>query len=222
MVNEVLKCVGAEGTFATPPDVTSEARDLLQLVLSSFVPQPAASWTSPATPIHIRILEWWRLAAKDPDDQPTIWLRDGAPAGLNMPIIDRGVFPLYSWEDDQPELHADELQTEEHFHNYSDVEESAAVQGEFARLLAAGHLLPFDSLEEVEGYLEAQAVLSRIGHIQKIRNGKLKSRIVIDSKRSRVSRAARRFDRCQLPRLTDVVWDALALMATILLSLIHI
>ena len=41
------------------------------------------------------LLAAWRSFAKDPDDQPELWLARGAPLGIRVAPIDVGVFPKY-------------------------------------------------------------------------------------------------------------------------------
>ena len=76
----------------------------------------------------------------------------------------------------------------------------------------AKYVKDFASLKEAVDYLGSDIVLSEIGVIRKLRNGKWKIRMVVDSKRSGVSRATRKFERTLLPRALDVVTDALALL----------
>ena len=166
----------------------------------------------------------------DPDDQPVQWLLSGAPAGLAEEIVYRGVFPEYDPAEDMAELDVAELATEEDFENYAGVESAQEVSDELERLRAAGHLRRFESLHAAQDFIYTEAkshapgktrseltiVLSRLALIKKIRYGKTKLRLVVDSKRSRVSKATRKFERVTLPRVTDAVQDALELLASIL------
>jgi hypothetical protein len=84
------------------------------------------------------------------------------------------------------------------------------VAREFERYEAAGYTRCFNGMADVMDFLGGESqVLSRIGVIERIRNGKLITRIVIDSKRSGVSRATGKFKRVLPPGALDVVWDVL-------------
>ena len=130
-----------------------------------------------------------------------------------QPIVDCGIFPTHSEEEDPLTTCADDLYTEPAFTNYAGVEENEAVALEMQRLLEAGFVKQFQAYEDVVKHLGAEAVLSRIGVIERIRNGMVRHRIVIDSKRSSVSSATRRLERTLLPRVLDVVYDALDVLA---------
>ena len=54
---------------------------------------------------------------------------------------------------------------------------------------------------------------SRFGAITKIRNGKVKTRIILDVKQSRVKECTRKVHRAPLPRATDVAFDILDCLA---------
>ena len=65
-------------------------------------------------------------------------------------------------------------------------------------------------------FVGSEVVLSKIGLITRTRAGKTKHRIVVDSKASGVSRAARRHERCVLPRVSDVLGDIVQLLVAAL------
>ena len=43
--------------------------------------------------VDAHVLEAWRVAAMDPDDQIFLWLRDGGPTGITSELRDPGKFP---------------------------------------------------------------------------------------------------------------------------------
>ena len=45
------------------------------------------------TNIDAQLLEAWRAAAKDPNDQVSVWLKFGAPTGITSQLQDPGIFP---------------------------------------------------------------------------------------------------------------------------------
>ena len=212
VIDEVLQHLGAEGTTALAPHLASRANSIIREVLQELGQELKVFGDAPLASLDVGLLESWRLASMDPDDQPTRWLVEGAPAGLTSDIVDRGVFPLHDPLADAPEVAAADLQTELQFANYPGVEDSQAVADELARLHGCGFVEKFSSLREAEGFVGGEVVLSKIAVIDKIRNGKRKTRIVVDSKRSLVSRATRRYERAILPRVTDTVDDQLQLL----------
>ena len=148
----------------------------------------------------------------DPDDQPEDWLVHGAPAGLFRHILDRGIFPVYDPEVDVAEGDAQSLVTESEFCNYTGVEDNPLVADEIDRMRDKGYATEYSTLSEAEAAVGGQIVLSRIGAIERIKNGKIRMRIVIDSKKSGVSRSTRKYERSCLPQALHVVWDTLELL----------
>ena len=78
-----------------------------------------------------------------------------------------------------------------------------------------GYLLAFDDLDSCRRYLGADPVISKLGCITRRRFGKTKRRLILDSKRSGVSRAAGVAYRSVLPRVLDLVFDTLEMMVDI-------
>ena len=70
----------------------------------------------------------------------------------------------------------------------------------------------FDSLPECEEYLEGTPVLSLFGQVTKVRFGKLKRRLILDVRQSRVKEGTRKVHRVPLPRATDVVYDIMDML----------
>jgi len=208
----VLETVSGQHTGTPPTEVcpraVARARDLMADVLD-----PVSVERSPISEIYADLLSAWRKAARDPDDLPEHWAAHGAPGGVTMDIEDRGVFECYDAQQDERAVDPESLETEPDFVNYAGVEEDDLVAEELERLVQASWLLCFDNVEAAAVYLEAQPVLSRIGVITKERLGKISRRIVTDAKRSKVSAASRKFQRVILPRVTDIVVDALEMLA---------
>ena len=213
VVKRILDCMGSEDISTLPSDLIAQSTALLTEALSVYTaPRDLSVWNLCA--VNVTLLDQWQRAAADPDNQPIDWLLQGAPAGLTQYVKDRGVFPLYSLEEDPVTVAAADLATEDGFANYNGVEESPEVSIELDRLEKAGHMMKFSSLAHAQKFVgRRKIVLSRIGLISKIRQGKTKIRIVFDSKRSLVSSATRRHERVILPRVTDTAADALDLMS---------
>ena len=79
----------------------------------------------------------------------------------------------------------------------------------------------FDSLPECEEYLGGTPVLSRFGQVTKVRFGKLKRRLILDVKQSRVKEGTRKVHRVPLPRATDVVYDIMDMLPWCLILWMH-
>ena len=136
--------------------------------------------------VDANIIEAWRAAAGDPDDQVTQWLTHGAPAGIEFPMEDPGIFPvsLHPADIHPRDLHCDLG----NFRNYSGVDQSEVTEIELQEQLDKGHLLAFDSEAELRQYLGAfgegkggDPILNKIGLVKKTRNGVLKIRMILDT-----------------------------------------
>ena len=214
-LQSVLSTIGLKDCTSVGAEVAQAAAQAIRSALGPRVPNfsPTRSLSDVCTPVDVDLLELWRTASMDPDTAVVRWLREGAPAGLLQPIEDCGIFPTYSEEEDPQSMNAEDLCTESAFTNYAGVEDNEDVALEMQRLTDAGFVTQFQAYEDLVKHLGAEAVLSRIGVIERIRNGVVRYRIVIDSKRSSVSAATRRFQRTLLPRVLDVVYDGLDLLA---------
>ena len=159
------------------------------------------------TPVNYRFLKVWRAHAGDPDDQPEVWFKDGAPAGIEEQPLESGVFPTNEPEDLED---ADGLVVDEDdFSNCPGVEYDDDAWEEVQRLAGLHRLAECATWGDVCKLVDGQPVLSKIGMIKKLSAGKVKKRLIVDSKRSRVSKAARKLEQVVLPEVTDVVNDAL-------------
>jgi hypothetical protein len=212
LVESILAHVGREDCTALSDDLSTAFHESITATLLEITPPPAPVQATETCPIDTDLLAHWCHASKDPDTEPLKWLRFGAPAGIINPIIDKGIFPTYDPTIDVADLAAEELGSDSAFYNYSGTEDDEEVAAELERLVQATYALRFDTIEEATAYLGQHPILSKIGVIRKVRNGKMKIRMVVDSKQSGVSRATRKFERTLLPRSLDVVLDAMDLM----------
>ena len=80
-------------------------------------------------------------------------------------------------------------------------------------LLEKGFARAFDSLQELRRHLRNKPVVSDLIVVTKISAGGVKKRIIIDLRRSGVSRSSFKSERVMLPRALDLVWDVLDLLA---------
>lgn len=81
--------------------------------------------------------------------------------------------------------------------------------------LKAGHLRAFDSVDQLTSFLDdALPVLSKIGIITKERLGKVKKRIILDTKASFIKQCSAKHQRVLLPRILDAVLQAIRRYST--------
>jgi hypothetical protein len=125
-------------------------------------------------PVKVVLLDHWRTAAKDPDPEPVQWLKTGAPAGILIPVVDRGIIPTYDPTADVEEVHPDQLNTEHNFSNYSGVGGDPDIDKEVRRILDSGYATKYRSIEEAERQLGGRVILSKIGAVKKWKNFILK------------------------------------------------
>lgn len=96
--------------------------------------------------------------------------------------------------------------------NYSSVDEGPASASEVERLLATGFVASARSWDELLRKLGGKPHFSKLGVIAKEKEGRLKRRLNLDCKESGVNRKARKGGGLVLPRVTDIVDEALFLM----------
>lgn len=156
----------------------------------------------------------WQLAraAGDPDaDCIQSWLTEGAPAGISKNIEDPGrIFP--------PDVPGDfhegaELPDHTLHKNYTSVDDDPAAGPEVERLIETGFVQAFSTHDELSKWLGGPPHLSKLGMITKEKDGRVKRRLILDCKESGVNRLARSGGRLILPRVSDIVDDALYLMS---------
>ena len=173
-----------------------------------------------STVIRAYLLQAWAVVVDDPAAKVARWLIEGAPAGLQggSDFLD-GVFPRV---DDAPsDIEPGDLFTAfEEFENYAGVEQDQEAYDTLERYREKGYLRRFDSRQQLENYLGAAPVLSKLACIKKLKYNAdteqyvHKSRIILDCKRSGVSEVASRTHKSVLPRITDAVRSALELLDT--------
>eukprot|EP00435_Cladocopium_sp_Y103_P021519 s4006_g5.t1 len=171
------------------------------------------------TKIRGRLLHAWSCIVGDPGANAAKWIFEGAPAGLEMDSKDLdGMFPKV--EDD--ELGMDEINLDTDFgsfSNYTGVEEDSEAFEALESYYEKGFMLKFRSLGDVERHLGCKPTLSKLGCIKKMKYNPdtdqytYKARIILDCKRSGVSKRAQRTHKSMLPRATDAVLSVLHLMA---------
>ena len=212
-IDATLEHIGRSDCYSIEPEMTKDVIARMVKVLTPLANGAKLPEQPDNTPVNVPLLALWCFASKDPDTQPLEWLQSGAPAGLRHHIIDKGIFPVYDEEEDAAEGDPEALSTSyQEFVNYSGVEENEEVATEFRRMHTNKYVKKFASVEEAEVFLGEKPILSKIGVIEKIRNNKKKTRIVVDTKESKVTKATRKYERSLLPRAIDVTYDVLDLM----------
>lgn len=206
-ITDTCDAIGSTTDLRPPPDAVAAVRNLL----CEATHMTAADSSLPRlTDVDAHLLEAWRLAAGDPDDQVGPWLKHGSPAGIEAILQDPGIFPPCSKpaEMEPLDLHCD-MQT---FQNYPGVEEQAITDAELTAHLGKGHIIAFDTKAELAEYVGGPPILNKLGLIIKIRNGIKKARMILDTKASGVKAITTQAQRINLPRLFDAIIQILVLL----------
>ena len=74
-----------------PPEEAIYAVRKIMVEFTKGVPEDPIS--AHLARIDAYLLEAWRIAALDPDDQVFLWLTQGAPAGILRSLVDPGIVP---------------------------------------------------------------------------------------------------------------------------------
>ena len=162
------------------------------------------------TPVYHEVLRGWVKKSGDPDDVVADWLRDGAPLGIECPIVAKGVFPpsdeAEEGDDVRTQVVADAvLGRPDTLKNYKSVEDDLEEANvELDRYANLGYMKRIPR-EEAEQLYEGGTV-SRLGLVLKVKDdGSKKRRIVIDLRRSGGNAKSVLPEKLVLPRLTDGV-----------------
>lgn len=204
-------CIGSY-ELRRPPDAIENVRAILRRTLSNWNEKPSMSG------IDADLLESWRAAAKDIDDQIFIWLPEGGPAGILHAPVGLGIFPDCPGPlgNNPADLQCDT----DMFRNYPGVEEQAVIEEELQSLVDAKRLAGFDSLEELSDFVgatpESPVIRNKTRFIVKIRNGVSKALMILDTKQSGVKKSTGKFQRVTLPRLFDAVIRLLLLTSFVI------
>ena len=169
------------------------------------------------TCIRGRMLHYWTEVVGDPGERCSRWTFEGAPAGLEVDTDDLdGMFPRVDKDEQLAPWEA--LSTDyQTFQNYEGVEEDDEALNTLEGYHEKGYLQKFQTLEQVRDAVKGEPVLSKLGCIRKEKindDGQLivKTRVILDCKRSCVSRVAQRTHKAVLPRVTDTIHSILRVM----------
>jgi hypothetical protein len=147
MVEEVLSHVGSVDCTALSDELTARAAVCLKTVLTESCPNFTFVPGTESVPVNVELLDHWRTASKDPDPEPVQWLKTGSPAGILIPVVDRGIFPTYDPTLDVVEIHPDELYTEHNFSNYAGIDGDPDIDKEVRRILDSKYASTYRNIE---------------------------------------------------------------------------
>ena len=138
------------------------------------------------------------------------WLQTGAPLDFSEPIPNTGIFPpveSMKWDLEAAKLLAREF---EGWQNHPSANEFESDLNQLVRdALDKGFCSLSDSVEEATCKVGIEPTFNKLGVIVKERAGKRKARIIWDLRESGVNKLCSQGERILLPRLSDVVGDAL-------------
>ena len=162
--------------------------------------------------VAARLVHAWAQAAGDPGAGAASWFWSGTPAGIAETF--RGIDQLFPDSDETPAGSVHELQTDyDQFVNYKGVENNAELDDQIRNFISEGYVGTCDSLKLLAKIVGGAPILNKIGCVTKIRAGVRKDRVILDAKQSRVSKVAGLPKRVELPRMVDIIFEALELMA---------
>lgn len=212
--------------FPGGPETIDQLRSEISSIFIRNHPDPS-HWSkidlnesSPRTCLKANFLRLWAECAGDPGAKIVPWLIEGAPGGIELhPDLD-GLFPRVP--ETEEIVPPEELFTDfDSFKNYEGVEDNPDARDAIQGYVEKGYLSCHDTLEGCKSFLGGSApVLSKLGCIVKVKENESgqvikKTRIILDAKQSRVTKATERRYKSELPRIVDAVHDILELMSTL-------
>ena len=170
------------------------------------------------TDLRGELLQYWASCVDDPGKLVADWILNRAPAGLSCGTEELdGAFSRVSntREGDYHDL-VTEYAT---FTNYAGVEDNEEATKAIESYAEKGYLKRFDKLQDLEVFLGARPILSKIGCIVKQKKNHVtgvvstRTRIILDCKASAVSRSADRAHKSVLPRASNATQTTLMMQA---------
>ena len=161
------------------------------------------------------IFEAYRRLTGDPDEHLATWLRDGAPLGINRPVLSAGVFPFVPDEPVSFEYVTGLARSPTGWENYRSADEDTPTATSLLeRTVDQDWADSYPQRDEVTRALGEGVVLNKLALLSKTKgDGSVKHRLVWDLRRSGVNLAVKQGERVVLPRLFDVVADLRELAA---------
>eukprot|EP00435_Cladocopium_sp_Y103_P039029 s2094_g10.t1 len=172
-----------------------------------------------ATPLRVDLLAALLSASLDPEKDVQNWLKDGFPLGIEKELTVNTVFPVTDEDTKAVELSRQfPLLTDwaevDQAENYKSFQEAGdAALEELERVAAAGYATKCHSWAEVVQSTGEGASLTKLGCIQKPKpGGGVKTRLVVDCRRSGINGLMIIRQRVVLPRVSDVALDWVMMM----------
>ena len=158
------------------------------------------------------------LKTADDPDAATIydWLKFGFPLGVKCKIKNNGVFP--ATDEVSAAIQASKTigtlasDWSGEARNYTSFAEAGPLaEEELERLVHLGRADKVGSWREVVDLVGQDAVLTPLACIVKVKDGKTKTRLIVDMRRSGINGQVSLFERVVLPRVSDVAKSTMAL-----------
>ena len=169
-------------------------------------------------PLRTSLLKSILEASGDPEEDVCAWLSEGFPLGIDKELKVNQVFPQTQEDTKAVEeskkfpLLTEEFDVDELENYKSFIEAGEAAEEELERITKQGYATKCCSWEEVTAETGTGASLTRLGCIQKVKpDGSLKTRLVVDCRRSGINGLMCIRQRVVLPRVSEVAssWAAL-------------
>ena len=195
-----------------PSELISAFRAHLRTALEAPAEATAGwSWGAPS-PIQGHLFQSWLDQAGDPEKHISEWVYEGVPLGIEQDIPSCGIFPTAEHGEPERDLVGVVEAAQAGFFNYASFHEfDADARIELDRVLQAQFAVSLSSTEVLERFPDGS--VARMAIIVKTKeDGSVKRRIIVDLKRSGANSRARIPERPVLPRITDAIGSALAVM----------
>ena len=147
----------------------------------------------------------------DPETSVPVWMKEGFPLGIEVPLEVNTVFPETAEDTKAVEQSRGfpiltTVEDVEAASNYKSFEEAGkAAEDELERIAQLGYAIQAGSWSEVVTRVGEGAALTKLGCIQKPRpDGTTKTRLIVDMRRSGINGKMEIRQRVVLPRVTEV------------------
>ena len=193
LLNRCLSAIGSEDPQAGP--TAAQCAGGRQVIWEALRSTDANSceglWSTDEanpdlpTPPQYTLLEAWRRVAGDPEVHVHDWCRHGAPAGIAVEIPTCGVFPLAEPDPELIEPHeVPACDSPEEFVNYTGIDDDPDAAEAIFKLRDASpaQVRECRNWQTVIDLVGCVPVVSKVGIVKRIIAGKVKKRVIVDSK----------------------------------------
>ena len=141
------------------------------------------------TGLQPSIFEAYRWLAGDPDEHLATWLREGAPLGINRPVLSAGVFPLIPDESISFEYVTGLARSPTGWENYRSADEDTPTATSLLeRMVDQDWAESYSQWDDVTRALGEGVVLNKLALLSETKSdGSVKRRLVWDLRRSGVN-----------------------------------